>query len=100
MHYHGEPATPAEISEAFAEALAANPDSAFLRAVCAERARRLAAGASPIQAAIAALTTAIGQTIPAASDLFEVIQARKADELARAHQAGLLEPERSGPDER
>lgn len=68
LHYPGEPATPEEISDAFAEALAANPDSTFLQAVCAERARRLAAGELPVQAALQALTSVIAAQMPDASN--------------------------------
>ena len=86
---YGPPATPEEISEVFAEALAAHPNSRFMREVCADRAKRLAQGEHPVQAAIKALTSAIGETMPDVFDGPDVIKARKEGQLARARAAGL-----------
>jgi hypothetical protein len=85
-----QPATAQEISEAFAEALEAHPDSAFLREVGAERVRRLADGEHPVTASLHALLGAIGHTMPNAQDSVAVAQARKAAQLDAARRAGML----------
>lgn len=92
-HLYAEPskrATDEEISEVFADLLAQQPDSDFLRSVVADRAKRLAAGESVVGASVQALLSAIGKTMPDASDSLDVIQARKRDQLERARGAGLL----------
>lgn len=97
---HGPPATPAEISAVVAEALAAHPDSEFLQDVVADRARRLAAGESPVQAALHALTAVLGQ-VTAMRDApddderdpgrLAAREQQRREQLQRAQAAGLFQ---------
>lgn len=90
LYVPGERATDAEIDQVFAEALSAHPDSAFLRSVAANRAQRVAAGESTTRASLRALFAEIGKTVPDQYDPPEVVSARKADQLRRAKEAGIL----------
>ena len=86
----GKNASGEEISEAFSESLAGQPQSSFLREVTADRARRLAMGEHPVRAALQSLLGAIGKTMPDDHDAPEVVQQRKEDQKRRAIEAGVL----------
>jgi hypothetical protein len=90
LYKSSDRATEAEIDAAFEQALAAQPERNTLQAICANRARRRAEGATVIEASLKALLESLGRSIPEGLTSPEAIQARKAQMIADAKTHGLL----------